>query len=163
MKYLFLISIFTFFALVPGYCQQSDVSLRRVRDQDVYSRNTSGDLQTLSAAEHLSRAETYSSNRLFPEAREHWTKLLTNYPADPGVPKALFGIARSFMWERQYDKAVEWFDRLTKDHLRRKTAGRDLLLKVRHTYGWEAISRPQKLMSNMYRCSRRANVSIRHI
>ena len=129
MKYLFLISIFTFFALVPGYCQQSDVSLRRVRDQDVYSRNPSGDLQTLSAAEHLTRAETYSSNRLFPEAREHWTKVLANYPEDPGVPKALFGIARSFMWERQYDKAVEWFDRLTKDHLATKDGREGLAFK----------------------------------
>ena len=129
MKYLLLISIFTFFALVPGYCQQSDVALRRVRDQDVYSRNTSGGLQTLSPAEHLSRAETYASNRLFPEAREHWTKVLTNYPADPGVSKALFGIARSFMWERQYDKAVEWFDRLTKDHLTTKDGREGLAFK----------------------------------
>jgi len=128
MKYLFLFSVFTFFALIPGYCQ-SDVSLRRVRDQDVYSRDSSGDLQTLSAAEHLSRAETYAANRMFPEAREHWTKLLTNYPNDPGIPRSLFGIARSFMWERQYDKAVEWFDRLTQDYLSTKEGREGLAFK----------------------------------
>jgi len=129
MKYVFLGSIFTLLALVPGYCQQSDVALRRVREQDIYSRDASGGLQTLSAAEHLARAETYASNRLFPEAREHWTKVLTNYPTDPGVPKALFGIARSFMWERQYDKAVEWFDRLTKDYLSTKDGREGLAFK----------------------------------
>lgn len=129
MKYIFLVSIFTFFALVPGFCQQSDTSLRRVRDQDIFSRDPSGNLQTLSAAEHLARAETYSSNRLFPEAREHWSKVITNYPNDPGVPKALFGIARSFMWERQYDKAVEWFDKLTKDHLSTKDGREGLAFK----------------------------------
>lgn len=120
MKYVFIFSIFTFLSIVPGFCQQPDSALRRVRDQDVFARDPSGQLQTLSAAEHLARAETYSSNRLFPEAREHWSKLLTNYPEDAGVPKALFGIARSFMWERQYEKAVEWFDKLVKDHIATK-------------------------------------------
>src|SRR5690606_6640389 len=37
------------------------------------------------------------------------------YAEDPGVPKALFGTGRSYMWEREYAKAVEWFDRLTKE------------------------------------------------
>ena len=129
MKYIFLASIFTFFALVPGFCQKSDTALRRVRDQDIFSRDPSGKLQTLSAEEHLSRAETYSSNRLFPEAREHWSKVIISYPNDPGVPKALFGIARSFMWERQYDKAVEWFDKLTTDHLGTKNGREGLAFK----------------------------------
>jgi soluble lytic murein transglycosylase len=92
--------------------QQSDSALRRVTQLDAGSRTAGNQLPTLSAAEHLSRAETYMANRLFPEAREHWQKVFDNYPNDAGIPKALFGTARSYMWERQYDKAVFWFEKL---------------------------------------------------
>ena len=128
MNHVFAFSIILFAATIPTFCQKSDTALRRVQEQDVFSRG-SGDIPTLSPAEHLSRAETYSSNRLFPEARAHWMKLLEVYPNDAGVPKALFGIARSFMWERQYAKAVEWFDRLTKDHLDTKEGREGLAFK----------------------------------
>lgn len=90
--------------------QRSDADLRRVIDADA-----SGSTTPITAVEHLSRAETYSSNRLFPEARKHWKAVFDDYPDDAGVPKALFGTARSYMWERQYDKAVEWFERLIKN------------------------------------------------
>ncbi|MFL6468964.1 MAG: tetratricopeptide repeat protein, partial [Pyrinomonadaceae bacterium] len=99
MNHLLAFSILLFAVSVPAFCQKADSALRRVRDQEVFSRGT--DIPTLSAAEHLSRAETYASNRLFPEARAHWMKVLENFPNDPGIPKAEFGIARSFMWERQ--------------------------------------------------------------
>src|SRR5687768_17339430 len=92
--------------------QQSDSALRRVTRLDAESRAAGNQLPTLSAAEHLARAETYMANRLFPEAREHWQKVFDNYPDDAGIPKALFGTARSYMWERQYDKAVFWFEKL---------------------------------------------------
>ncbi|MGQ0542022.1 MAG: transglycosylase SLT domain-containing protein [Blastocatellia bacterium] len=118
-KYFLIIVLFIVFSF-PLFAQQSDAALRRVREQDIISRDPSGKLQTLPAAEHLSRAEVYSSNRLFPEAREHWSKVFENYPNEAGMPKALFGTARSFMWERKYDKAVEWFQRLAKDHLNTK-------------------------------------------
>ena len=96
--------------------QSSDAALRRIIEADRAAR-IGGELPTLSAAEHLSRAETYSANRLFPEARAHWKKVIEDYPNDPGIPKALFGTARSFMWERKYDQAVEWFRKLARDHL----------------------------------------------
>ena len=95
--------------------QQSDSSLRRVTRLDAGSRTAGNQLPTLSAAEHLARAETYMANRLFPEAREHWQKVFDNYPNDAGIPKALFGTARSYMWEREYDKAVFWFEKLNGD------------------------------------------------
>jgi soluble lytic murein transglycosylase len=129
MNHAFALTIIFFAALIPGFCQKPDTALRRVREQDVFSKSA-GDIPTLAAAEHLSRAETYSSNRMFPEARAHWMKLLDVYPNDAGVPKALFGIARSFMWERQYEKAVEWFDRLTKDHLDTKDGREGLAFKA---------------------------------
>lgn len=125
---------FTFLAAIlfissAAYGQTSDAALRRVRGQDAAIRDGSGGLQILSAAEHLSRAETYSSNRLFPEARAHWDIVFKNYPTDAGIPKALFGTARSYMWERKYSDAVTWFDRLTKDHLNTKDGREGLAFK----------------------------------
>src|SRR5829696_8868993 len=109
-----MLGLFAFHAF--AFPQTSDAALRRITEADSTARSGSGKLPVMAAAEHLSRAETYMANRLFPQAREHWAIVLSNYPEDAGVPKALFGTARSYMWERDYDKAVEWFDRLTKDH-----------------------------------------------
>ena len=122
-----LLALLAFSAL--AFPQSSDAALRRITDADRTARNGSGKLPVMSAAEHLSRAETYMANRLFPQAREHWAIVLTNYPDDSGIPKALFGTARSYMWERDYDKAVEWFDRLTKDHLMTKDGREGLSFK----------------------------------
>lgn len=95
--------------------QQSDAALRRAIKLDADQRDSQGKIPTLSAAEHLSRAESYTANRMFPQAREHWQKFFDNYPNDPGMPRALFGTARSYMWERQYEKAVFWFEKLNGD------------------------------------------------
>jgi len=114
---------------IAAIAQTSDATLRRITDVDRASRDASGKLPVLSAAEHLSRAETYMANRLFPQAREHWAIVLEKYPEDPGVSKALFGTARSYMWERDYQKAVEWFDRLTKDYLMTKDGREGLAFK----------------------------------
>lgn len=116
MKIIFTAVFTLFLSFTTLNAQQSDAALRRVTGQDAASRDASGKLQTMSAAEHLARAETYSANRLFPQAREHWQKVFDNYPADAGMSKALFGTARSYMWEREYGKAVDWFNRLTKDY-----------------------------------------------
>jgi soluble lytic murein transglycosylase len=102
--------------LVPmAVAQTSDAALRRAMRLDNDQRDAGGKLPLLQASEHLARAETYMANRLFPQAREHWQKVLDNYPEDPGLPKALFGTARSYMWERQYEKAVFWFEKLNGD------------------------------------------------
>jgi soluble lytic murein transglycosylase-like protein/TolA-binding protein len=101
------------------YSQQSDAALRRAMDQDAASRS-GGQLPTLSAAEHLARAESYSANRLFPQAREHWQKILDNYPNDPSMPRVLLGVGRSYMWERQYAQAIVWFNKLTAAYLSSK-------------------------------------------
>ncbi len=112
----FLTILFTLFFFVSvTAAQSSDVALRRAMRLDVDQRDASGKLQTLDPSEHLSRAETYMANRLFPEAREHWQKFFDNYPNDAGTPRALFGTARSYMWERQYEKAVFWFEKLNGD------------------------------------------------
>lgn len=117
------------FLVLPVSAQTSDAALRRAIEADKASRDASGKLPTLTATEHLARAEAYSANRLFPEARRHWQKIFDNYPDDPGIPKALFGTARSFMWERKYADAVAWFDKLTKDHLGTKDGREGLAFK----------------------------------
>lgn len=121
----FILALFAFTALG----QTSDAALRRITEADNAARVASGKLPVLSAAEHLSRAETYMANRLFPQAREHWAIVMREYPEDAGIPKALFGTARSYMWEREYAKAVEWFDKLTKDYLMTKDGREGLNFK----------------------------------
>lgn len=109
-KYRFRIALFLL-ALQIGVSAQvaSDAALGRARQQDSATR-VAGKLPTLAAAEHLSRAEVYFSNRAFPEAREHASKILENYPGDSAVQRAMFILGRSFMWERQYDLAVTFLD-----------------------------------------------------
>src|SRR5688572_13548918 len=115
MKTLFATVLVLALFAISLFGQTSDAALRRVTRLDADQRDSTGKLPTLSSAEHLSRAETYMANRLFPQAREHWQKVFDNYPNDPGMPKALFGTARSYMWEREYDKAVSWFEKLNGD------------------------------------------------
>lgn len=107
----------------------NDATLARVRSQDLAVRSADGKLPLLSAAEHAFRADVYSTNRVFPQAREHWQKLLENYPLDQNIPKALFGTARSYMWEREYEKAVKTFDLLIKDYLFTKEGREGLAFK----------------------------------
>lgn len=108
---IFAIAVFSTLTVA----QSSDAALRRVTEADRASRDASGKLPVLTAGEHLARADTYMANRLFPQAREHWAVVMSQYPQDAGMSRALFGFGRSYMWEREYGKAVEWFDKLLKD------------------------------------------------
>lgn len=122
IAFIFAFSIFTF--------AQSDAALRLVTENDKTSRDAQGKLLTLTVGEHLYRADVYMANRHFPQAREHWQKILDNYADDTNaMPKALFGMGRSNMWERNYQTAVEWFDKLTKDFLATKDGREGLAQK----------------------------------
>ena len=131
MKKFAILIAFIFILSFSAFAQTyNDATLRRVIEQDKANRDASGKLLTLSVAEHLYRADVYMSNRQFPEAREHFQKILDNYPTDTdAMPKVLFGTARSYMWERQYEKAVFWFDKLTKDFLGTKEGREGLAFK----------------------------------
>jgi len=129
MKYLLTAFAIVILSFIASHNQTSDAVLRRAIGDDAISRDASGKLRSLSAAEHLARAEAYSSNRMFPQAREHWQIVFDNYPGDAGISKALFGTARSYMWERQYEKAVFWFDKLTASHLYTKDGREGLAFK----------------------------------
>jgi len=107
MKKALLLIVLAVVACTTSQTQSvNDSALRQVTEKDNQQRLANGDVPDLSLAEHLQRAETYSSNRLFPQARAHWQKVLDRFPIDPAVAKALFGIGRSYMWERDYQKAA---------------------------------------------------------
>lgn len=111
MNKTILIFIFVFLFSINILAQTyGDATLAKVREQDKTSRDAKGKLLTLTPAEHAFRADVYSTNRVFPNAREHWQKLIESYPNDPNLPKAYMGIGRSFMWEREYSLAISFFD-----------------------------------------------------
>lgn len=153
-KILFTIAFISLLSTGVFTQTRSDLALRRVTEQDEGSRDAQGKLVKLTAQEHLTRAEVYMKNRQFPEAREHWQIIVDNYADDSLVmPKTLFGIARSYMWEREYDKAVFWFDRLAKDYPNTKDGREGLAYKgaslVRANKNLEA-SEIYKQYANLY-------------
>ncbi len=116
-KILTTLSIALFFTVSSFAQNYGDGALASVIAKDRVSRTANGTLRTLSIAEHMYRADVYMSNRQFPQAREHWQKVLSVYPTNSAIPKALFGMGRSNMWERKYERAIYWFDKLVKDHI----------------------------------------------
>lgn len=131
MKYNSAVFTFAFIFIFPfSVFAQSDASLSRVTLQDKSVRNSNGEITLLSMQEHLYRGEVYMANRHFPEAREHWKKIIENYSTDDAaMAKALFGTARSYMWEREYQKAVDWFDKLSGNYLAFKEGREGLAFK----------------------------------
>lgn len=118
LYFAFILLALTSFAGAQVY---NDATLTQVKSKDAAERVANGGkLPLLTAAEHLYRADVYNTNRIFPQAREHWQVVIQNYPADAGMSKAVFGMGRSNMWERNYAVAVEWFDRAIKDYLQTK-------------------------------------------
>lgn len=109
MNKLLALALLTVVACTSSPTQSvNDSLLRKIIESDNQQKNATGSIPDLTLAEHLQRAETYSSNRMFPQARAHWQKVLDRFPNDPAVSKALFGIGRSYMWERNYEKAIEY-------------------------------------------------------
>lgn len=115
MKHILVFTLIVMFCSTVTILGQTDADLRAVTEKDKMSRDASGKLMTLPASEHVSRGFTYMENRHFPEAREHFQKILDVYPTDPLIQRALFGMGRSLMWERQYTKAIPYFDRVARE------------------------------------------------
>ncbi len=127
--------LFAIFALLIvssiNLCAQTygDAALAQVVVKDKSSRDANGNLQTLSAAEYLYRADVYMANRHFPEAREHWQRFMETYPTDAGMARALMGTGRSLMWERDYAGAIDWFDKTVRDYSGTKEGRESLAFK----------------------------------
>ncbi len=114
---IFTIAIIFSFSIALFAQVYNDATLARVREMDKTSVDNQGKLTTLAVTEHIYRADVYSTNRAFPEARKHWDKVLLNYSSDSiNIPKALFGMGRSYMWERNYALAVTFFDDVSKNY-----------------------------------------------
>lgn len=122
-------SICLLFVLSVGVFAQSDAALSQVTIKDKSNRDMNGKLQTLTAPEHLYRAEVYMANRHFPEAREHWQKIFEVYPTDAGMAKALMGTGRAYMWERAYPQAILFFDRAVQGYADTKEGRESLAFK----------------------------------
>jgi len=121
-----LLSVFAFNLSAQNY---TDATLAQVVAKDQSSRDAQGKLPPLTAPEHLFRADVYMSNRQFPQAREHWQRFMEIYPTDSGMAKALMGTGRSFMWERNYAQAINWFERAVKDYSATKEGRESLAFK----------------------------------
>ena len=122
--------IYLTFSVSASAQSYNDAALARVTAQDKSSRDDKGEIPLLSMPEHLYRADVYMANRHFPQAREHWKKIFDNFSDnETAMAKALFGTARSYMWERENQKAVDWFDKLTKDYLNTKEGREGLAFK----------------------------------
>ena len=129
-KTIFLIAILIVSAFNLFAQNYNDATLARVREQDRLAiSDASGDASGLSSAEHAYRADVYSFNRAFPEARAHWQKILENYPDDANVAKALMGIGRSYMWEREYAEAIPFFDKAIQNFVGTKEGRESLAFK----------------------------------
>src|SRR5207237_5951017 len=88
----------------------SDTVLNAVRSSDRAERAANGKFAPrITAAEHMRRASIYMTNRAFAPAREHWQAVVDNYPGDPNMPGALYGIGRSYYQERRYEVARQMF------------------------------------------------------
>jgi soluble lytic murein transglycosylase len=114
MKVVFVAAI-VFVFHVALFSQASDTALRGAIENDRSSRDSSGKLVLLSAGEHLERGKIYFDNRLFPQSREHFYKIIENYPADPAMSGALFMTGRSYYWERDYSRAIPYLDRVARE------------------------------------------------
>src|SRR5205085_6696848 len=110
---LILLAAFAGGKLVSSTRGQSatDASLNSVRMSDRADRASKMPAQ-LPAVEHMRRAAIYMTNRAFAPAREHWQSVVDNYPNDPNMPGALFGIARSYYQERRYEEARQMYERV---------------------------------------------------
>lgn len=94
----------------------SENSLAATRRSDTESRTPDGKLPKLAPAEHMRRALVYSSNRAFPEAREHWQALIDFYPQDPRIAEALLGIARTYFLSKSYPEGYALFNKIYQDY-----------------------------------------------
>jgi soluble lytic murein transglycosylase len=55
------------------------------------------------------------ANRAFAPAREHWQAVIDNFPNDPSVAGAIYGIARSYYQDRRYEEARQMYERVAHD------------------------------------------------
>lgn len=115
MKNILVMAAIAFLLSTQAVAQPSDAALRTVIEKDKMSRGLDGKLMTLTASEHLSRGRTLFDNRVFPQSREHFQKILDLFPTDTALSGALFMMGRSYYWERDYARAIPYLDRAARE------------------------------------------------
>lgn len=115
MKNVSFVALIVLLISIPLFSQPSDAALRDVMAKDISSRDGSGKLQTFSATEHLMRGKIYFENRLFPQSREHFNKIIQLFPTESAMSGALFMTGRSYYWEREYSRAIVYLDRVSRE------------------------------------------------
>ena len=111
----FLLVAFCVLSLHISAQSSSDATLMRTRELDRQSRDANGKLAQLAPIEHLRRASVYMSNRAFAEARAHYQIILDQYPTDEAVGPALFFMGRSYFQEKNYEQAIPYYARVSRD------------------------------------------------
>ncbi len=140
---------------LPNPAQPDDFALAAAKNLDLLDgggENFGVAAPQLSDAEHYRRALIYQFNRNFPLARLHFQAIIKDFPNSNYVANSLYQIARGFAQEGDYNKAVEWFERVQTQFPNDEIA-RDALSQTASAYSkinkpGEAISRYQKYIQN---------------
>lgn len=119
-------SLFLLFTVQAVAQSPSETALANVRRSDASAGASTGTVPKLAPAEHMRRAAVYLANRAFDEARAHWHALIDNYPQDPRIPEALFGIGRSYFLAKDYQDGYTVFNDLFQQYPNTKE-GREAL------------------------------------
>ncbi len=117
---------------------------------DVGAENFSKSVGSLTESDHFRRANIYQFNRNFPLARRHFLAIVERFKTGAFAPEALFQIGRGFVQEKNYDEAINWFERVQAE-FPEQTIARDALSQTASAYSRinkpkEAISRYQKFI-----------------
>ena len=135
----------------PNVAQPDDFALAGARALDelgVGKENLGKTAPPLDDAEHFRRAQIYQFNRSFSLARLHYQAIAKTYPTSGYVADALYQTGRGFVQERNFDQAINWFERVQADFPDQPIA-KDALSQSAAAYSRvnkpkEAISRYQK-------------------
>ncbi len=97
---------------LPNPAQPDDFALTAARVLDGLE-NAGKTAGQMSDAEHFRRASIYQFNRDFSAARLHFRAIVERYPASGFVPDALYQTGRGFAQEKNYNEAINWFERVS--------------------------------------------------
>jgi soluble lytic murein transglycosylase len=139
--------------VMPNPGQPDDFALAGARGLDaleVGSENFGKTVPALSDYEHLRRAQIYTFNRNFPEARLHFRAIIEKHPASGLVPDAMYQVGRGYVAAADFTESINWFERVqeqfpdhpvSKDALSQAASAYSRLNKPR-----ESVTRYQKFI-----------------
>ncbi|HLM62542.1 MAG TPA: tetratricopeptide repeat protein, partial [Pyrinomonadaceae bacterium] len=138
---------------LPNPAQPDDFALAGAKalDEMAVGRDNFGKtVPTLADAEHFRRAQIYQFNRSFALSRLHYQAIIKTHPTSSYVADALYQTGRGYAQERNFDEAINWFERVQAEFPDQSIA-RDALSQAAAAYSRvnkpkEAISRYQKFI-----------------